>query len=408
MDSRGRLVAAPASTEDELADERFRLAFEACPSGMILTDASGAIVLVNAEAERLFGYPRGDLLGQPVDILLPTPLRGGHRRHRESFAARPGARSMGAGRDLCGLRKDGSEFPVEVGLNPIHTRDGMFVLSVVIDISERKRNERLKDEFVATVSHELRTPLTSIAGSLGLLAASAAGRLPDAAARLLTIAHNNSQRLARLINDILDIEKMESGKLEFDLRPVEIRALTEQAIEANRGFAQGYGVRVRLDPEGASGDIRADADRLVQVITNLLSNAIKFSPTGEEVMVTIENRQSAVRISVRDHGHGIPADFKPRVFDKFAQADASDARQKGGTGLGLSIVKQIVTRLGGEVGFADAYGGGTVFYVELPWFRRAAEQLEHARALPRLATGAEDRARAEPMGPPGSSAGAIA
>jgi signal transduction histidine kinase len=258
----------------------------------------------------------------------------------------------------------------------------MLVLSVVIDLTERKRHERLKDEFVATVSHELRTPLTSIAGSLGLLVASAAGKLPDNVARLLTIAHNNSQRLARLINDIFDIERMESGKVAFDFRSVEIRSLVEQAIEANRGFAESYGVRVRLDPEAATGDVRVDADRLVQVMANLLSNAIKFSPTDEEVAVTIENRETAARICVRDHGPGIPDDFKPRMFDKFAQADGSDARTKSGTGLGLSIVKQIVTRLGGEIGFADAEGGGTVFYVELPWFRRAAEQIEHAAAHP--------------------------
>jgi signal transduction histidine kinase len=128
-----------------------------------------------------------------------------------------------------------------------------------------------------------------------------------------------------------------------------------------------------------------DADRLVQVITNLLSNAIKFSPAGEDVVVRIDNRESVVRVSVRDHGRGIPDEFKPRMFEKFAQADASDARQKGGTGLGLSIVKQIVTRLGGEVGFADAYGGGTVFYVEFPWFRRAAEQLEDSAVDPHVA-----------------------
>jgi PAS domain S-box-containing protein len=364
-----------------LGEDELRLALEACPSGMVISDAAGTIVLVNAEIETLFGYERCELVGQSVDMLLPPRLRGKHPRQREAFVAHPGPRAI-AGRDLWAMRKDGTEFPVEVGLNPIHTRGGMLVLSVVIDLTERKRHERLKDEFVAMVSHELRTPLTSIAGSLGLLVASAAGKLPDNVARLLTIAHNNSQRLARLINDILDIERMESGKVVFDFRSVEIRSLVEQAIEADRSFAESYRVGVRLAEDAASGDVCVDADRMVQVMTNLLSNAIKFSPADQEVTVTIESREAAARICVRDHGPGIPDDFKSHVFDRFAQAGGSDGRQKSGTGLGLSIVKQIVTRLGGEVGFFAAESGGTVFYVDLPWFRRAAEQLEHAAAHP--------------------------
>jgi signal transduction histidine kinase len=231
---------------------------------------------------------------------------------------------------------------------------------------ERKRLQRLKDEFVSTVSHELRTPLTSIAGSLGLLMGNAAGKLPDAAVNLLRIAHTNSQRLVRLVNDILDIEKMESGQIVFKFGRVEIRPLIEQAIEANRGFAEGSDVRIRLEDACVVCDVRADPDRLAQVVTNLLSNAIKFSPADNEVVVAIGNGTDIVRILVRDHGPGISADFKPHIFERFAQADATNARQKGGTGLGLSIVKQIVDRLHGEVGFADAPGGGTVFHVELP------------------------------------------
>jgi len=231
---------------------------------------------------------------------------------------------------------------------------------------ERKRLERLKDEFVATVSHELRTPLTSISGSLGLLMGTMAGNLPDATRRLLAIAHKNSQRLVRLVNDILDIEKMESGQVAFKFGRVQLRSLIEQAIEANRGFAEDYSVRIRLDDAAAFGDVRADPDRLAQVVTNLLSNSIKFSPAGNEVVVAIEKQADVIRLSVRDHGSGIPVDFKPSVFERFAQADATNTRQKGGTGLGLSIVKQIVERLGGEVGFADAPGGGTIFHVELP------------------------------------------
>jgi signal transduction histidine kinase len=211
--------------------------------------------------------------------------------------------------------------------------------------------------------------------------------------RLLTIAHNNSQRLERLVNSILDMEKIESGKVVFVLKQVEVRAVVEQAIEANRGFAENYGVRIRLNSAAAAAEIRVDPDWLVQVVTNLLSNAIKFSPWDAEVLVAIENRNGKVRISVRDHGHGVPEDFKGRIFQKFAQANASDARREGGTGLGLSIVKQIVTRLGGEVGFDDAPGGGAIFHVELPGlepeFAPASEGVAKPNAPAGIANGPE-------------------
>jgi signal transduction histidine kinase len=231
---------------------------------------------------------------------------------------------------------------------------------------ERKRLERLKDEFVSTVSHELRTPLTSITGSLGLLMGKAAGILPKSAERLLEIAHTNSVRLVRLVNDILDIEKLESGRAAFDLKRVGVGSLVGQMVEDIRGMAEGHQVKLRIEAAAAIDEVRADTDRLGQVITNLLSNAVKFSAPNDEVVITIANRADLVRISVRDHGPGISDEFKPHVFERFAQADATDARRKGGTGLGLSIVKGIVERLSGEVGFGDAPGGGTIFYVELP------------------------------------------
>jgi signal transduction histidine kinase len=242
--------------------------------------------------------------------------------------------------------------------------------------TERKRLERLKDEFVSTVSHELRTPLTSIAGSLGLLMGNVAGELSKPAARLLEIAHSNSERLVRLVNDILDIEKLESGRVTFNLRRVEVRVLVKQAVEEINDFAAARGVDVQLTDFGnAVTYVRADSDRLVQVMTNLLSNAVKFSAPENAVVVAVDARENpdVVRFSVRDHGPGIPLEFRPRIFERFAQADATNARRKGGTGLGLSIAKQIVDRLGGTVGFDDAPGGGTVFYVELPRWNSNAD-----------------------------------
>lgn len=365
---------------NDFAEELFRLAVEACPNGMLMTDSSGTIVLVNSATERLFGYRRSELIGQSIEILVPERMRKHHAGHRVRYAERPGVRRIHASDGLFGLRRDGSEFPAEIGLNPVHTAEGLFVLNVVIDISDRQRVDRLKDEFVATVSHELRTPLTSIAGSLGLLLGGAAGKLPGGVTRFLGIAHNNCTRLVRLINDILDIEKIESGSVVFNFKPVKLRQLAEQVIEANRGYADGFGVRVRLDRAAEDGKVLADPDRLAQVMTNLVSNAVKFSPRDGEVEVTIAHRDSRMRIVVRDHGPGIPPEFKPRVFEKFAQADATDARQKGGTGLGLSIARKIVTRLGGAIGFRDADGGGTEFFVELPdWLQIAAREIDAAR-----------------------------
>jgi PAS domain S-box-containing protein len=344
-------------------ESRYRGLLEAAPDAMVVVNHGGEIVLANLQAEKEFGYGQDELLGQNMKNIIPEGfaerlLASGLRSAEDALTLQ-----IAAGIELTGLRKDGSEFPVEIMLSPLESAEGILVIR---DISARKHNERLKDEFVSTVSHELRTPLTSISGSLGLLAGQWAGELPKSAARLLAIAHTNSQRLVRLINDILDIEKLESSRVVFNLSRVDLLSLAEHAIEENRGFAESYGVHVRLDTTSANSDVNADPDRLAQVVTNLLSNAIKFSPAGEEVLVAVENDGNVIRMSVRDHGSGVPGDFKPHVFEKFAQADGTSSRQKGGTGLGLSIVKQIVERLGGDVGFDDAPGGGTIFHVELP------------------------------------------
>jgi PAS domain S-box-containing protein len=348
-----------------LADEMFRLAVEACPNGMLMYDAGGKILMVNSEIEKQFGYARDELIGQPVAILVPERYRLQHTRHQAQFLLKPETRRMDAPLQRFGRRKNGTEFPVEVGLNPIRAGEDLIVLGVFVDVSERRRTERLKDEFVATVSHELRTPLTSIAGSLGLLAGRWAKDMPESAARLLSIAHANSQRLARLVNDILDIEKIESGHAVFNLRRVAVRSLVAQVIEDNRGFADHHGVRVDL-VASEDADANVDSERLSQAVANLLSNAIKFSRTGGVVNVAVRNHGDTLRIAVCDHGPGIPEEFKAQIFEKFAQADATDARQKGGTGLGLSIAKEIVERLGGQVGFEDAPGGGAIFHVDLP------------------------------------------
>ncbi len=239
-------------------------------------------------------------------------------------------------------------------------------LALGTDITELKRIDRMKTEFISTVSHELRTPLTSIRGSLGLIAGGVAGELPEAAKNLVGIAKNNCDRLVRLINDILDIEKIESGKMHLNLQVVDIKQLIQQALAANEGFAGQHRVTVLLRAPDEPLQVRIDSDRLTQVLTNLLSNAVKFSPPESAVEVRVSRVGQQVRVEVADHGPGIPKEFRSRIFQKFSQADSSDTRQKGGTGLGLSISRTLVEQMGGAIGFNSQVGAGTTFFFELP------------------------------------------
>jgi signal transduction histidine kinase len=243
-----------------------------------------------------------------------------------------------------------------------------------------EESSRLKEEFVAIVSHELRTPLTAIAASLALLEDDTEANSSEETKELIAIAHANTHRLRRLVDDILDIARLESGKTSFHLQRIELETLLKQEIEANQSLASKAAVKLSLDvPQGLK--VQADPDRLKQVVSNLLSNAIKFSPDGAEVLLTAEAQESKVRISVRDHGPGIPKEFRSRIFEKFAQADMSASRPKTGSGLGLSIVKEIVHRLGGEITFADAPGDGTIFRVDLPRPECVESTFTEARTL---------------------------
>ncbi len=246
---------------------------------------------------------------------------------------------------------------------------GFFALGT--DVTELKRIDRMKSEFVSTVSHELRTPLTSLRGSLGLVSGGVAGALPDRAKSLVEIAKNNCERLIRLINDILDSEKIESGKMQFELQPLELLPLLERTLADNEGFAAQHQVRLALHAPRQPLKAQVDSDRLLQVLTNLLSNAIKFSPAQGTVRVLLGRHAGRVRVEVSDSGPGIPEEFRQRIFQKFSQADSSDTRQKGGTGLGLAISKAIVERMEGSLGFTSRVDVGTTFFFELPEWREA-------------------------------------
>jgi PAS domain S-box-containing protein len=278
-ESSPRTLSTSPLAVPRISQEVMRNAIEVCQTGMVLVDDTGVIVLVNVEVERLFGYKRSELIGQPIDMLLPANLRNQHASHRKAYSAHPKT-CMGLGRVLSGRHRDGSLLDMEIGLNAIDTREGLLVLCAITDVRERKRRERLKDEFVATVSHELRTPVTSISASIGLLCGNTVGPLPGAAESLLKIAYKNCQRLGQLLNDILDIDKLQSGKVAFNSARIEVRGLVEEAVEANTSLADRAGVRLRLEGASAAGEIFADRERLMQALTNLLSNAIKFSPPG--------------------------------------------------------------------------------------------------------------------------------
>ena len=339
------------------SEARYRAILDHMIGGMITFDGQGRIDSVNPAAERIFGYREDELIGQTVAPLMadapdddPQPfLRKVHKA------------AIGRVTEWQGRRKDGKTFPFEVALFGFETPGGQRYAANIQDISERREVDRLKSEFVATESHELRTPLTSIRGSLGLLAAGVVGELPTQGRELVRLAERNAIRLTALINDILDFERLDSGRVQMQLAEAGLQPLFEQSLESVRAFADEQEILLVSQPTGAR--VMADADRIVQVLVNLLSNAIKFSPAGGEVRVWAEERGSRVRLFVRDQGRGIPATHRQRIFERFAQVEAADKR---GTGLGLAICKAIVEHHGGEIGVESEPEAGSTFWIEIP------------------------------------------
>ncbi|MBF0492557.1 MAG: PAS domain-containing sensor histidine kinase [Deltaproteobacteria bacterium] len=596
-----------------IEEERFQKVVEAAPCAMVMVDKNQNIVLINTQTEKIFGYERQELLGQKLEILIPQSFRSRHQGQVDNHFITPLTRPMGVGRDLFALHKNGKEFPVEIGLNPLQMNEGSFILASIIDITERKNNElilkeseerfrlladsvpvliwmagpdkkhfyfnktwlnftgrsleqeigdawatglhpedlkfyfktysasfdekkpfsieyrlknkegvyrwlidtgiprfnqkgeflgyiggctdisqqkaleqtandaqrmahlgswqwdiknnteiwsdeqfrifgyepktiqahhetfmnaipvdkrqkvlsafrsalednlpchiessivrpngelrhvllqgevkrnekneavlmsgtvfditdrkkveQMKNEFIATVSHELRTPLTSIRGSLGLISGGAVGDMPDKAKPLVQIALSNCERLVRMINDILDIEKIESGKIDFHLKICDLNEVIKNSVKANEDYASQYAVLLKINETSESAFASIDVDRMTQVLTNLISNAVKFSSKGDIVLISVSRHGSNIRVSVMDKGKGIPENFKTKIFGKFAQADSSSTKQKGGTGLGLNICKKIVEKHGGKIGFESIPGAGATFYFDLP------------------------------------------
>ena len=332
---------------------------------IIMLGPSGLIEDLSAGAERLFDCTTQQLMGRSLRDLVAESHLEAYERALSEFRSRPALRVAGVQQRLVVRRVEGDTFPAELEMIEVWIGDRPLSIAVIRDVTERERVERMKDEFVATVSHELRTPLTSIVGALGLLEGGAGGRFSEAGSTLIGAANRNASHLLQLIGDLLDLQGLESGHLQFVLAPQQVFPIVAQAVEAHRAYAESRNVSIELEADGAPASTACiDAMRFQQVVANLLSNAVKFSSARSTVRVRVFEERANVVVSVRDEGVGIAPGFRSRIFERFAQADSSDSG-RGGTGLGLSIARSFMGRMAGTVDFESSVGEGTTFYLRL-------------------------------------------
>lgn len=332
---------------------------------IITIDESGIVQSFNKSAEVIFGYEAEEVIGRNIKMLMPAPYQSEHDGYLKNYHDSGVAKIIGIGREVPGRRKNGSIFPIDLAISQSINKEKPIFIGLARDITERKRNDQLKNEFVSTVSHELRTPLTSINGALGLLNGGVLGELGEQAKKMVSTAYNNSVRLTVLINDLLDMEKLLAGKITFDMAIQPLIPLIEQTIDAMHEYGSKYSVTFKLIKQEELL-VNVDSNRLIQVLNNFLSNAAKFSPQNDIVEIKVHKLESKVRVEIIDHGAGISDDFQARIFQKFSQEDSTDTRQKGGTGLGLAISKELIERMNGTIGFESTLNLGATFYFELP------------------------------------------
>ncbi len=354
-DLQKRRIAEAALVESEA---NYRVLMQRAADAIVIVNHEATVVDVNDRAADIIARPRAEILGLPLRAfvrgidqsdsaaVLPM-LRYGHVTAGEFWVVRP------------------DESRVAVEIRAALLDDGRIQI-IARDISERKEVERMKDEFISVVSHELRTPLTALRGSLGLLASGRFDAAPEKRNRMLELATGNTDRLIRLVNDILDVERINSGGATFERREAVLSRLIEGAVEVVRPVAERSGVSIQWE----SPELRvwADPDRITQTLTNIIDNAVKFSPSGSSITVRAQRDHRMARVEIRDHGRGIPADKRELVFKRFQQVDTSDAREKGGSGLGLAIARSIVEQHDGKIWIADTDGAGTTFFFTIPLF----------------------------------------
>jgi PAS domain S-box-containing protein len=368
--------------DSQLVHARYHGLLELAPDAIVIVNDTGRIVLFNARARDMFGHASADVMGAPIEVLLPARVRGGHLRHRNGYLGAPRMRPMGLGLELLGVRRNGEEFPVEISLSPIEGDTSRLVMSAIRDTSERKRIERAlqeknleleranraKDHFLATMSHELRTPLNAILGFTGLLLMKLPGPLNDTQQRQLELVQSSGRHLLSLINDLLDLAKIDAGHVELQIEDVPCLAVLEDIASTLRPSAEAKGLALELEPSPDTMLARADRRALHQIVLNLAGNAIKFTPQGVVTLAVSRvfgDGQDWIELEVMDTGIGISAADQARLFQAFTQVGPRSVHNQEGTGLGLHLSRRLAELMGGSLTVSSEAGVGSRFAVRV-------------------------------------------